>query len=80
MDTSLPGTEEEFVRHVVEACRNVIGLAAAQPSQAIGLAQAPQSALTSLQVVQNEVAKGKLARPPSPAMLTRWRAPRSRKS
>ncbi|UWU92912.1 hypothetical protein [Bradyrhizobium sp. CB1015] len=58
MDTSLPGAEDELVRHVVEACQNAIGLAVAQPSQAIGLAQALQSALTSLQLVQNEVAKG----------------------
>jgi hypothetical protein len=58
MDTSLPDAEQELVRHVVEACQNAIGLAVAQPSHAIGLAQALQSALTSLQVVQNEVAKG----------------------
>jgi len=51
-------SENDLARHVVEACQNAIARAIAQPSQAIGLAQGLEAALTSLQLVQREVAKG----------------------
>jgi hypothetical protein len=58
MTTPLDDNENDLVKQVIAACQNAITRAIAQPSQAIGLAQGLGSALTSLQLVQREVAKG----------------------
>ena len=50
--------KHELVKQVVQTCQEAIATALAQPSHAIGLAQVLGEALTSLQVVQKEVAKG----------------------
>jgi hypothetical protein len=58
MTKPLNDNESDLVQQVITACQNAIARAIAQPSQAIGLAQGIGSALTSLQLVQREVAKG----------------------
>jgi hypothetical protein len=50
--------QNDLVRHTIDACQNAIAGAVKNPSQAIGLARGLESALTSLQLVQREVAKG----------------------
>jgi hypothetical protein len=50
--------ENDLIRHTVTACQNAITRALENPSQAIGLARGLDAALTSLQLVQREVAKG----------------------
>ena len=50
--------EETLAKQVVDACQTAIGRALQRPSQAIGLAKGLGAALTSLQLVQSEVAKG----------------------
>jgi hypothetical protein len=50
--------QNELVQHTVAACQNAISRALENPSQAIGLARGLESALTSLQLVEREVAKG----------------------
>ena len=50
--------QNELIRHTVTACENAITGAVNSPSQAMGLARGLESALTSLQLVQREVAKG----------------------
>jgi hypothetical protein len=50
--------QDDLIRHTVTACQNAIARAVENPSQAIGLARGLEAALTSLQLVQREVAKG----------------------
>ncbi len=50
--------QNDLVRHTIDACQNAITRALENPSQAIGLARGIESALTSLQLVEQEVAKG----------------------
>ena len=50
--------QNELIRHTVTACQNAIAGAVKNPSQAIGLARGLDGALTSLLLVQREVAKG----------------------
>ena len=54
----LDNNEAALVRQVVNACENAIKEAVALPSRAIGLAKGFGAALTSLQLIQSEVAKG----------------------
>ncbi len=54
----LSDDQPDLVKQVVAACQNAISRAIAQPSQAIGLARGLDAALTSLRLVQAEVAKG----------------------
>jgi hypothetical protein len=54
----LDNTHTELASQVIAACQNSIGQALKQPSQAIGLARGLDAALTSLRLVQAEVAKG----------------------
>ncbi|MDQ2079054.1 hypothetical protein RA307_02590 [Xanthobacteraceae bacterium Astr-EGSB] len=49
---------EELVQQVAAACQTAIARAMAAPSEAIGLARGLDGALTSLKLVQSEVAKG----------------------
>ena len=55
---TMSAEEKNLAHQVVAACQAAIGRAIAQPSQAIGLARGLGAALTSLQLVQSEVAKG----------------------
>jgi hypothetical protein len=50
--------QSELVRNTVTACQTAIAAAIKNPSQAIGLARGLEGALTSLLLVQKEVAKG----------------------
>jgi hypothetical protein len=50
--------QSELVRNTVTACQTAIATAIKNPSQAIGLARGLEGALTSLLLVQREVAKG----------------------
>lgn len=50
--------QNELVQHTVAACQHAISRALENPSQAIGLARGLEAALTSLQLVGREVAKG----------------------
>lgn len=50
--------QSELVRNTVTACQTAIAAAIKNPSQAIGLAHGLEGALTSLLLVQKEVAKG----------------------
>jgi len=50
--------QNDLAKHTVEACQNAITRALENPSQAIGLARGLEAALTSLQLVEREVAKG----------------------
>jgi hypothetical protein len=50
--------QRNLFQQVVQPCQEAIATALAQPSQAIVLAQALGGALTSLQLVHQEVAKG----------------------
>ena len=50
--------QNDLVRHTIDACQNAIAGAVKNPSQAIGLARGLEGALTSLLLVQREVAKG----------------------
>jgi hypothetical protein len=50
--------QSELVRNTVTACQTAIAAAITNPSQAIGLARGLEGALTSLLLVQKEVAKG----------------------
>lgn len=50
--------QSELVRNTVTACQTAIAAAIKNPSQAIGLARGLEGALTSLLLVQREVAKG----------------------
>lgn len=50
--------QSELVRNTVAACQTGIAAAMKNPSQAIGLARGLEGALTSLLLVQKEVAKG----------------------
>jgi hypothetical protein len=54
----LDNDETALVQQVVNACENAIKEAVAQPSRAVGLAKGFGAALTSLQLIQSEVAKG----------------------
>ena len=54
----LDPNESALVQQVIEACENAIKQAVAQPSRAAGLAKGFGVALTSLQLIQSEVAKG----------------------
>ena len=51
--------QNELARHTVAVCQNAIARALENPSQAIGLARGLEAALTSLQLVEREVGKGK---------------------
>jgi hypothetical protein len=50
--------QNDLVRQTIDACQNAIAGAVKNPSQAIGLARGLEGALTSLLLVQREVAKG----------------------
>jgi hypothetical protein len=50
--------QRELFEQVAQLCQDAIATALAQPSQAIALAQALGGALTSLQLVQQEMVKG----------------------
>ena len=50
--------QSALVQQVVDACENAIKQAVAHPSRAVGLAKGFGAALTSLQLIQSEVAKG----------------------
>jgi hypothetical protein len=50
--------QSELLRNTVMACQTAIAAAVKNPSQAIGLAHGLEGALTSLLLVQKEVAKG----------------------
>jgi hypothetical protein len=56
MNTMSP-QEENLAKQVIAACQTAIGSALKQPKQAIGLARGLGTALTTLQLVQSEVAK-----------------------
>jgi hypothetical protein len=59
MDASqIDDRQNELVQHTVAACQNAITRALENPAQAIGLARGLEAALTSLQLVEREVAKG----------------------
>lgn len=59
MDASqIDDKQNELVQHTVAACQNAITRALENPAQAIGLARGLEAALTSLQLVEREVAKG----------------------
>ncbi len=59
MDASqIDDKQNELARHTVAACQNAITRALENPAQAIGLARGLEAALTSLQLVEREVAKG----------------------
>lgn len=51
-------TENELGRQVVKVCQEAIARALEDPAQAIGLARGIEPALTSLQLIDREVAKG----------------------
>ncbi|MBB4374138.1 hypothetical protein GGD63_006967 [Bradyrhizobium sp. cir1] len=50
--------QSDLFQQVAQVCQEAIATALAEPSQAVALAQALGGALTSLQLVQQEVAKG----------------------
>lgn len=54
----LDPNESALVQQVIDACENAIKQAVVQPSRAVGLAKGFGAALTSLQLIQSEVAKG----------------------
>jgi hypothetical protein len=59
MDVSpIDDKQNELASHTVVACQNAIARALENPSEAIGLARGLEAALTSLQLVGREVAKG----------------------
>jgi hypothetical protein len=55
---TMSAEEKNLAHQVVAACQAAIGGALKQPAQAIGLARGLNGALTSLLLVQSEVAKG----------------------
>ncbi|WP_237481809.1 hypothetical protein [Lichenibacterium dinghuense] len=57
-DPSLTGPEADLVAQVVAACQAAIGRALAEPSEAFDIARGFQGALSTLQLVDTEVAKG----------------------
>lgn len=63
MEGPLSVPESDLVSQVVEACQLPIAKAIAHPDQAIGFANGLSSALTSLQLIQSEVAKGDAGAP-----------------
>jgi hypothetical protein len=54
----LSSQEKDLAHQVIAACQTAIGRALKQPAQAVGLARGLNGALTSLLLVQSEVAKG----------------------
>jgi hypothetical protein len=58
MEKSLDEQQKQLVSQVADVCQHAIKTVAREPSRAIGLARALDSALTSLRLVQTEIAKG----------------------
>lgn len=54
----LDPNEAALIQQVIDACENAIKQAVVQPSRAVGLAKGFGAALTSLRLIQSEVAKG----------------------
>jgi hypothetical protein len=65
MDASqIDDKQNELARHTVAACQNAITRALENPAQAIGLARGLEAALSTLQLVGREVARGEGGWPP----------------